>query len=194
MNARTKNRRKADRLLAPGLTKEEMACDYAVSPMDEMARDMDRKWGIDRLPALVPPEMARNFGIAMARVNAAMEAKDADAVTAAAANAMRGLTALDSAATAAGAKTADGAAWEYDLDGFHFVVLEDDRQWQAAKDSRPDVAHFTPREVALALKFWCSAAPIEKIKHHFPAARIAKLPDVERLPSSFWTEGDQIPF
>ena len=53
MNAQTKRprrERKADRLMSPDATKAQIECDYAIAPMDRLALEMDRKWGIDRLP------------------------------------------------------------------------------------------------------------------------------------------------
>lgn len=192
---RPQRRRKFDPLTAPDVTKEQNACHHAVAPFDRAAADMERKWGIDRLPELVSPELAARFGTAVSEMNEAMENRDAALTAQKAAACIRGLGVLDAEATAAGHQPATGSHWEYELDGWTIAVLHDDREWQTFKDQRPDLTYFTKREVALALKSWCEAHPIEKIKHHFPAATISKLPKGEKLPPSFWaTGGDVIPF
>lgn len=197
MNKQIRHKRppKKDRLTDPDVTKEENACHYAAAPLDRAARDMEARWGIDRLPELVKPETAEKYGFSLGRLNEAIEKRDAKDTAAWAAVCIRGLHAMDAEATAAGHQPATGDHWEYELDGWKIAVLHDDRQWQTFKDQRPDMAHFTKREVALALKAWCQALPIEKIKHHLPAATISKLPAGEKLPASFWaTGGDTIPF
>ena len=60
-----------DRLTSPSAASpNEVACDLALGSLDRMAREMDRKWGVDRLPDLVSPEMAAKYGSAMGKLNA----------------------------------------------------------------------------------------------------------------------------
>jgi hypothetical protein len=60
-----------DRLISPlDASLNEVACDLALGGLDRMAREMDRKWVVDRLPDLVSPEMAAKYGSAMGRLNA----------------------------------------------------------------------------------------------------------------------------
>ncbi len=194
-NPKRPKRRKLDRLVSPDVTAAENACHHAIAPFDRVAREMEKKWGIDRLPELVAPEMAQRYGAALAHMNDCLDKADPEATAAAAQNCIRGLNAMDNAASAAGYQPATGAFWEYDLDGWKFAVLLDDREWQTAKEKRPDLTFFTMREAALAMRAWCQALPIEKIKHHLPAATVSKLPPGDKLPASFWaTGGDIIPF
>ena len=60
-----------DRLISPSAASPEgIGCDMALGGLDRMAREMDRKWGVDRLPDLVSPEMAAKYGSAMGKLNA----------------------------------------------------------------------------------------------------------------------------
>jgi hypothetical protein len=105
MNAQTKRprrERKADRLMSPDATKAQIECDYAIAPMDRLALEMDRKWGIDRLPELVTPEMATRYGQAMAHMNECIRLGDPAKCVAAANNCIRGLHAMDAEATKLG--------------------------------------------------------------------------------------------
>lgn len=187
--------KKHDRLTNPDVTAAESACYHAVAPFDRVAREMEKKWGIDRLPELVSASMSQRYGAALAHMNECINERDPAKTAAAAQNCIRGLQAMDAEATAAGHQPATGAFWEYELDGWKFAVLHDEREWQTAKDARPELTFFTMREAALAMRSWCQALPIEKIKHHLPAATVSKLPPGEKLPASFWaTGGDIIPF
>ena len=73
---RPKRQKKADRLLHSGQSQNQVMCDFALAPLDRLAIEMDRKWGIDVLPELVSVEMAQKYGSAMAKLNAAMKEKN----------------------------------------------------------------------------------------------------------------------
>ena len=68
--------RKDDRLMHSGATAAEIRCDLATGPFDRLCREMDRKWGQDRLPELVAPETAARWGMALANLNAAIASQD----------------------------------------------------------------------------------------------------------------------
>lgn len=189
---RPRRQKKADRILHQDATAAEIRCDHANAPFDRLARAMDRKWGVDRLPELVSPETAEKYGSALAKLNAAISSNDPEAVVLRAGVCMRGMAAMDREATAAGQQEATGDFWEYRLGSFHFGILKDAEQWPAAKEARPDLMMFTMREAALALKSYCETVPLAEIKKHFPAAQVSKLPD--KLPSDFFKHGDDIPF
>lgn len=190
-----RRQRKGDRLLTPDATRAEIAMDHAIAPLDRLAADFERKWGIDRLPTLVSPDMAAKYGTAIGQLHEAMTAGDVQVVAHKAAVCMRGLSAMDAEATAAGHEPATGAFWEYDLGGFHFGVLRDAEQWQTVRDARPDLMFFTMREVALALKAYAETVPLAEVKKHFPDAQISKLPSGEKMPAGFFERGgDPIPF
>lgn len=125
--------------------------DFAVAPLDRAAIEMDRKWGIDRLPELVEPAMALKYGAAMAYMNAAIGKPDPAAAAQAAANCIKGLQAMDAAATAAGHKPLSPQVWEVEIDGEKYAILREVGDWRAFEDQRPGVKYFTMREVAVAL-------------------------------------------
>lgn len=144
--------KKYDRLLSPGAAQAEIVCAVASKPFDEAVRASDLKWGIDRLPGLVPAAMAEKYGKALAALNAALEASDPDATRQNAENCAKGLAAMNAAAEAAGAPKADTTVWEYDCDGYRFGIMADEYSWQAAKAARPDLHLRTMREVGNALR------------------------------------------
>lgn len=177
MNAqveRPKRQRKGDRLLNPDTPATQIACDYGIAPFDRAAIDMDQKWGIDRLPELVTPELAKRYGDAVAYLNACIEQNDPDKCTEAAGNCIRGLHAMDAEATKLGRKPATGDYTEYDLDGWKIAILHDGAEWKTAQDARPDLKFFTMREAAIALRTKISTPPIEAVKDTFPGAEVVE--------------------
>lgn len=188
---RPRRQRKGDRLLHSGATREQVACDYAIAPFDRCATEMDMMWGIDRLPELVSPETAQRYGIAMADLNAAIHANDPPSVLACANNCIKGMAVMDAEARAAGHPPATGDFWEYEIEGFKFAIMADDKEWVTAKARRPDLTMFTMREAAHALKAYAAVVPMGEVKKHFPKANVTK---ITMPPPDYKNGGDDIPF
>ena len=164
--------------------------------MDHLAREMDAKWGIERLPELVSVATAQKYGVAMAHLNQCIQDSDPAKCAAAAQNCIRGLQAMDAEATAAGKQPASGEFWEYELPGspepFRFAIMRDGAEWQAAKAKRPDLTFFSMREVATALQAKMNSPMIQEVKEHFPGATITRLKP--NPPVDYAAGGDAIPF
>lgn len=194
-------RRKIDRLTAPDVTASENACYYAMAPFDRVATEMDLKWGIDRLPSLVPSEMATKYGKALGHLNECLELADPEKTRAAAENCIKGMRAMNDAAEMAGHAPAAGEYIEgmHEGDGkaFRFAILKDANQWQAAKAARPELQFYTMAEVAIALKHYADRYPIGEVKDLFPNARITKIteppPKLQRTATEIELD-DEIPF
>lgn len=143
--------RKSDRLHVHGATTAEIAAAYACLPFDRAARAMEEKWGVERLPALVAPELAARFGKAMARLNAAIDKADADEVAGAVGICTRGLAAMDAAAVAAGHAPMPPEVWQCEVDGKPAAILRDFDQWPSVQKALPGVRLYSLREVTNAL-------------------------------------------
>lgn len=179
---------KHDRLMHSGASPQEIACDKALGPFDTTARAMEVKWGINRLEGLVPPELAARYGSALGKMNAAVMASDPDDTAARVGVCVRGLQAMDAAATAAGHQPIPPAAQEIEVDGKLCAVLWDADQWPAYAALRPGVRVYTPQEVANALAAY--GQTVAAVKDTFPGAKIA-----ERKRTVLETElDDLIPF
>ena len=174
-------------------TKTDLACDYAAATFHRLADDMDLKWGIDRLPTLVPPELAGRYGAALGHLNECIAANDPDATAAASANLARALVKLDQVATESGATPASGEYWEYELEGYHCAIVKDISGWKRIKDARPGLVIHSLREVVLALKAYRTEFPaVDAIKEHFPGSQTTKL---ERKRTPLEEElNDEIPW
>lgn len=175
---RPARQRKSDRLTHSGISQEEMMCDYALGPFDRTASDMDKKWGVDVLPELVPPEMAARYGSAIAKLNAAIEAQDPDEVTKRAAVCIRGMHAMDQAATQSGATPASQDVWLVQADGREFGLLRDARAWPAVQKKHPNVTLISEREMILAIEMYQQSLAgklINQVKDSFPDADMIKI-------------------
>jgi len=172
MTSHPRRQRKGDRFMAPGATANEIRCDYAVAPFDRASRDMEARWGIDRLPELVSPETAAKFGSAMAKLNAAIDSNDAEEVAARAGVAMRGLHAMDAEAKQRGHQPLPPDAWPFlARDGAACVLIRDARESALAEAAYPGATIYTLREVVNALAEY-DCAVVREVKQHFPGAEV----------------------
>ncbi len=173
-----KRERKADRVLHSGISAREIMCDYGLAPFDRMAVEMDRKWGVDMLVELVSPEMAERYGSAMAKLNAAIEQGDPEQVKLRAAVCIRGMQAMDQAATEAGARPASEDVWLVQADGHEFGLLRDARAWQRVQKKYPGLRLVSEREMVLALEVYRQSKMgqmVEAVKSSFPQADMVKV-------------------
>lgn len=187
----TKPRRqkKHDRLTYGGAPADEVQCDMALAPFDKAMRDMERKWGIDRLPELVCSDTAAKWGYSLGKLNEAIGANDVTAVKQWVAVCLRGLKAMDDEAEVTHAPS-DPDIWEHEYNGHAFGIIADGREWPAAYAKRPGLTIYTMQEVAVALTAHKGAlAGISAVKAAFPGAEVKA---VRAAPQPF--PNDPIPF
>lgn len=187
-----RGRQRPDKITAPEKYARPMqdSIYHAVAALDETAIRCEEKWGIDRLQKIVPPETASRFGSAKAKLDAALEADDADEVARRASVLARGWEALDKAATAAGHQPEEVEAWLWrDEDGKPHAFVRDVADAVKYGKRHPGVVIWSmPEVVRTAAAF---AAEMGKLgtaaKTTFPGAEIVDIRDKE-VPS------DEIPF
>lgn len=179
-----------DRILSgSGASADEIRCDMATGPFDAKVREMDRKWGVDRLPELVSPATAERWGLAMAHLNEAISSADHKMTVARVEACLRGLAVMDAEATQAGHQTSDPNVWEYEYEGHTFGVIEDGREWPAVQDKRPGLTIYSMREVAVALHTHRNA--VATVKANFPGANVVAIRQRTDLEKEL---DDEIPF
>lgn len=191
-STRPKRPQKYDRFTRPDATATDTAIYHAVAPFDEMGRKMEIKWGVDRLHALMTPEVAAKWGTTMNNLNAAIASQDVAAVIECVASCLRGLDYMDTEAERQGHHPQSPDVWEAEIDGFHFAILKDGAQWPALKAARPDIRYFTMREVANALKAYGGAHPlVQAAKAAFAQTEITAVNQKSDLEDLL---DDEIPF
>ena len=172
---RPQRQKLGDRMLVKGAREAEVKIDYAVAPLTKLANELDKFWGYDVLPELVPPEMAEKFGGAVAKLNAAIEAQNVDEVVKWAGVCIRGSKAMHEAALASGAAPASDEAWLIEADGKQYALLKDSRAWQRFQDKHPKIEVVTERELILALQWYRKSRigeMMSEVKQHFPKAEV----------------------
>lgn len=171
MAQRPTRQKKDDRILHKGATANEIRADLSLAPFDKAVREMDRKWGVDRLPELVSVESAAKWGKAVAGLNGAIDAQDPDKVKFWVEVCLRGLAAMDAEAVALGRPVSDPMIWEHEFEGTVYGIIEDGREWPAAYAKRPGIAIHSMREVAVALHAHRNGL-VNAIKLSFPGAEV----------------------
>ena len=174
MAKRPTRQKKDDRILHKGATANEIKADLALAPFDAAVREMDRKWGIDRLPELVSVESAAKWGKAMAGLNGAIDAHDPDKVKFWVEVCLRGLASMDAEAVSLGRSVSDPDIWEHEYEGTIYGIIADGREWPAAYAKRPGIAIHTMREVAVALHEHRNGL-VNAVKLAFPGAEVKQV-------------------
>jgi hypothetical protein len=188
-NAAGRPRRKkmGDALSFPDARPDQISCNYAVAPFDRMATEIDRTWGIDRLPELVTPETAAKYGSALAKLNAAIEANNPEECATRANVCMRGLQAMDKEARALGHSPMPSNFWMYEQDGNTIIIAQDMRDWPLIEKMHPGIAIFSLREVANALEAY--GQTVVAVKQSFAGAEIKSTAPINRKDME-----DELPF
>ena len=177
---RPQRERKSDRLVNPGATANQIKCDFALAPFDKVARDMEHRWGVDRLVELVPTDMAAKYGSAMAKLNTAIDAEDPDDIAVRAAVCIRGMQAMDQVATQSHGEPPTAQVWVVDADGYSFGLMRDARAWQRAQEAYPDLELITERQMVLALTMYKGSLAkefVDAAKKAFPGTEITAIKD-----------------
>lgn len=172
---RPQRQKLGDRMLVKGQKEAEVKIDYAVAPVTKMTNDLDHFWGYDVLPELVPPEMSSKFGMALAKLNAAIEDQNVDEAVKWSGVCLRGLKAMHEAALASGAAPASDEAWLIMADGKQYALLKDGRSWQRFQEKHPDIEVVTERELILALRWYRESRVgrvMSEVKDYFPQAEV----------------------
>ena len=168
--------RKPDRITNPksigNVTHESIY--HSLRPLDEMVYQMEKRWGVDRLPALVESELAARFGAAKAKLDAAIDKNEPAEVQKRVRVMMKGWKTLSDAAEKAGAAEISAEIWEGRADsGVKYAFCRTDAEAHLAAKSRKDYRVFSVAEVVRLLdsRFGLIAAA----KEVFPGATVERI-------------------
>jgi len=173
-----RNIRKPDRLTNPddfGVMRK-MGQYYSLQPLDEVASQMDSKWGADRLPRLVSVKTATRFGSALNRLNNAIDSDNHKEVEKRAKILILGWRAMDAEAEEMGAAVVDPkptATWRDD-DGNPYALFQGTPEAIAYSKSEDGdgVRVITLKEVARIVGHFESKTPVAGIRGAFGGAEI----------------------
>jgi hypothetical protein len=169
----------------PVWVEQSQAVTDALKPLDRVAVEFEAKWGVERLPRLVAPDMAAKFGSARDKLNEAIRENDGEAVAKRAAVMIRGWQALDKAATEAGCEALPLRTVGVKHEGRFYVVA-----WDRADVHRAAALSDAPENVVTAhellIAYEALRAKIDGVKQAFPGAEVVRA----ALPPG----GDDCPF
>lgn len=141
--------------------------------VDELARQMERKWGVGRLELLVDDELREKFRRQQRRFDDALQERDVYKVRQAGAAMRRGWEALDRAAATAGAKQLDPSIWEIQMpDGRVAGFCRDNTDAYAATWSGRYIDVWTIEEIARIIEKF---PEIALAKQTFPGATVVNV-------------------
>lgn len=168
---------------------------HAIQPLDRVARETEDRWGVNRLPELVTPETAQRFGQAKAKLDAAIDANDADEVARRAAVMMRGWAALVKEATELGHKPLQADAWMFTLtDGTQAALARTTADARKIAADQGGVRVYSLDEVSRIVSM-LDAQGVGAVKQLFPGAEVTAVrKKIEQPPEEWWDHGDEVPF
>lgn len=164
------------------LPPDAFAINTAVERFDAMAHRMEAKWGVGRLPTLVPQEMAERWARHIEKLNAALANQDTAAVRALVDGAERGWAAMEQAAAAAGHAPLTPEVWEVRMPSNPNRVIQIVRSnAEAAEVLRDgiDVEIWTLEEVANVID-GLGKIPTA-VKHAWPGAKVTQVGKTDDL-------------
>jgi len=166
----------------------------ALEHLDEVASQAERRWGVDRLPRLVPIDLAERFYRQVDKLNAAIadEATGGSVanVEVEAGRMVNAWMALDAAARAAGAEPASAKYMEARMsDGRLCVVcsdLEGHHHFVRQREGRGAVV-WNMEEIVRVIE---GQDLVNRTKHLFDGAVVE---EVRVRPEVNWKRGDELP-
>lgn len=168
--------------------------------VDHVAREMENKWGVGRLPLLVDGELRAKFERQGLRFNTALEqawqseflTRDMlDGVAKAAGGMERAWKALDDAAKASGAKPIDPDVWEAVLrDGSIVAVVRTNAEAGAVLREGRQLSVWTMEEVARAIELMPEMLFANDVKKAYSGERV----EVDTRKRFTGLRDDPIPF
>tara|TARA_R110000751_G_scaffold307812_1_gene431853 strand:- start:34424 stop:35083 length:660 start_codon:yes stop_codon:yes gene_type:complete len=189
----TRARRSQDRVLVPDghETRHQITIDMMLAPLDRLQDQLDRKWGINRLPAILPADppphvpaaqheayrsIGRRYGEAVEALNVAIAENDADGVQAGVERVSKALRVMDRQCDAAGVEPPSPLVWEIDLDGRRIAIVHETADWERVKRERPAAEIYSLRDAAVALtRMSLGTALLGEVKRQFPGAELGPL-------------------
>lgn len=168
----------------------------AIEALDEVARQMELKWGVDRLPALVAgfdPDLAARFWSQLEKLNAACETGAIDEQERQATRMRAAWLRLDREAEEAGCEPLEARWLEGRLpNGWVLVVAPDAASAHRMANDRRQAVVWSIDEIARVL--W-QFEMVNEAKTVWPGAKVESARvDPERMkPKVDWSKGDELP-
>lgn len=156
---------------------------------DRVVSEYERRWGCERLPLLVSPELRDRFWAQMDKLNDAISKNAPADVEHQVAVTLRAYAALEKEAIAMGGIEIGGDVWTAPMkDGRVVAICRDVYEVGNIKKDMPDALVYSVQEVAAILASWSDQNKlVGVVKDAFPDAHVSNVTLEEEL-------NDEIPF
>ena len=165
--------------------------------LDHLAKQMETKWGVDRLPLLVSDQLRAAFYQQKDLLDEALSSGDLALIDIQVGGMKRAWEALDQAATQSGQSILSADIWEVKLPVSGRIVAFVKTSAEAQAIARPDLETWTVSEIAQLIDGMDEN--VRAVKQLFPGAEVTAITKKE-TPSQTdekpfdWSKGDEIPF
>jgi len=165
--------------------------------LDHLAKQMETKWGVDRLPLLVSDQLRAAFYQQKDLLDEALTSGDLALIDIQVGGMKRAWEALDQAATQSGQPILSADIWEVKLPVSGRIVAFVKTSAEAQAIARPDLETWTVSEIAQLIDGMDEN--VRAVKQLFPGAEVTAITKKE-TPSQTdekpfdWSKGDEIPF
>ena len=153
-----------------------MAKFYALEPLDQIAFDMEMKWGVDRLPRIVGVDLAVRYGKAKAELDAAIDADDEVLVAKKSKKMISGWKIMDAEAERLNKKPISPkplASWRTDDSAYCLFKTNTDAHSFARSDDGEGIKVYALDEVARCIQMVEGKfAVLGEAKKEFPGAEL----------------------
>jgi len=143
---------------------------------DRVVSEYERRWGIERLPLLVSPELRDRFWQQIDKLNDAIHRDAPNDVEHHVAVTLRAYAALEKEAIAMGGVEIGDDVWTAEVDGKVVAVVRDVHAVGGIKKEMPDALVYCVQEVAAILAKWSEQNKlVADVKDVFPGAVVSEI-------------------
>ncbi|MDQ6434566.1 hypothetical protein RB623_10960 [Mesorhizobium sp. LHD-90] len=161
---------------------------FELDRLDALARAMERKWGIGRLPLLVSEQLAEKFFRQFRKTNEALKSPDPRPAIEQIGRMITAWSVLDAEADRLGAPELRPCVIEAQMsDGTVIAIVRDKDEAGVVHHDGRAVQVYAASEIARLVEAW---PEIVKVKETWPGATVQPA----RIDPNFWSKGDAIPF
>ena len=168
----------------------------ALEPLDEFARKMELKWGVDKLIKLVSPGTSDKFRLAEANFHKAADVDDHFAFIQKTENLLRGWKVMDKEAEKLGYTASTDKVWHFEFEGERFCLAQSFSDLALINEAEYDRG-FTIRELALIIfEHDEKSKEFKKVKEAFKTSQIINFESKKHKTEKISLEDldDEIPF
>lgn len=165
-----------DQLDQEKLRAEQKIVDMLLSPLNRVAKELEEKWGLDRLPGLVNEDLTERFAAAAQKLGDAIATKDQGRIKERAEIMRRGWIKLDTEAEAAGHEPwQQPDVWEGQRPDGKTFLLSKDKSTAIQAGREKGLGVWTLDEIGRLLEHFDKDGFTQAMKEEFPGSELVSI-------------------